>query len=516
MSILLVPLLLWVSGCWLFNVPPIAAFTASTHAGQAPLTVHFSALPSEDPDGDITEWSWTFGDGTSKLGETVSNTYEAEGSFVVVLRVTDDDGETATASKTIYVSPAAPPGPSASFTATPTLGNSPLNVIVDAAASSYDAGAISHYEWDWGDGSLLGSGRVAGHSYYTGVTRTYTVTLTVHGSDGKTGTYTRTVTATVAGSTTPTANAPSARFTISHNDNTQTDSVVVYANHVVAPLQTWFDPSTSEAVDGRTIASYTWTFGDGNSMHTLNSSLMKHVYRTDQVSETFSVTLVVIDDAGSVDSVTKTVKVYNYQPTAGFEIYTELGPNLIDSETLASTQDEMATGGNWTNADATVTFTEVQTDSTTVWIRSLPPTLGDPDTVPTSWVGDPDPANEVETKGTATAEPSNFDDDAGKADLCFDPEGQGWDHTVPYDKTAKPDGWTNTSWGIERIEIDWDDNTTQNYDYYDWVMDGDGTFMHEYAPPGDTTAQYTITVTAHDFLGAQASFSRTITLKVGE
>ena len=47
-------------------------------------------------------------------------------------------------------------------------------------------------------------------------------------------------------------------------------------------------------------------------------------------------------------------------------------------------------------------------------------------------------------------------------------------------------------------------------------MNGDGLFMHTYAKPeGETTAEYKITVTAHDFLGAQNSYSRTIFLKAG-
>lgn len=236
---------------------------------------------------------------------------------------------------------------------------------------------------------------------------------------------------------------------------------------------------------------------------------MKHVYRTALTSKVFSVTLVVIDDVGSVNSITKTVKVYNYQPTAGFETYDTLGANapvLGFGETNILAQGAHVAGGTWEVTD--VIFNSVQSGSTTVWIRSLPPTLPD-------WVGDPAPVEDVDTQGTSSAEPDNFNTvDTEDANLCFDPEGQGWDAVAAYDKTIRPAGWTNASWGIERIEIDWGDNTTQNYDYYTWVMNGTGMFMHTYADPG-TTATHTITVTAHDFLGAQASFSRKVTLKTG-
>ncbi len=520
-SALLVPLLLWVSGCWLFNVPPIAAFTINSQTGQAPFAVNFSATLSEDEDGVIIQFEWDFGDGMSGSGENVTHTYATAGTFTAVLRVTDNDGETGRTNKTIYVSPAAPPGPAASFTASPTAGTSPLTVFVNASASSYPAGVISQYRWDWGDG-WTGYGRTSSHTYFSTGAKSYTVTLTVDATDGKAGTATRAVTVTVAGATTPAAGAPSARFSISFDDTTQSPSTTIYENHDVAPLQTWLDPSDSEAAEGRTIASYTWTFGDDSSSHTINSEIVKHVYRTALTSKVFSVTLVVIDDVGGINSITKTVRAYNYQPKAGFEIYDKMGnQTLITDETDVTEQGDWVAGGDWKRDN--VTFNSVQSPSTTVlWIRSLPPTFGSPATI-ANWVGDPTPVEDVEPIGNATASthPANYVHAATKdPNLCFDPEGQGWDEdsVAPFVKTVKPAGWASVSWGIERIEINWGDNSIQNYDYYTWVMNGtaneEGLFMHTYPEPL-TTKTYTITVTAHDFLGAQASFSRTITLKKG-
>ena len=90
---LLVPLALWLSGCWLFNVAPVASFTISAQVGSAPLTVDFSAVLSVDEDGVIVQFEWDFGDGTSGTGEAIAHTYDTEGTYVVVLRVTDDDGD---------------------------------------------------------------------------------------------------------------------------------------------------------------------------------------------------------------------------------------------------------------------------------------------------------------------------------------------------------------------------------------------------------------------------------------
>ena len=500
----LVPVLIGMVGCLLFNLPPEAAFTVSAQTGQAPFTVNFSAVLSEDEDGIIVTFEWDFGDGTSGTGENVTHTYTAAGTFSVVLRVTDNDGETATNTKTIYVSPAEPEGPSASFTASPASGTSPLTVHVDASATTYDDGIISQYRWNWGDGST-GYGKTASHSYFSGGAQTYTITLTVTATDGKTDTATQNVTVTVAGGGTTTAGAPSARFDIDFPN----------ANDDVAPVEVEFDPEDSEADEGRTIASYTWTFGDGTSAHTINSDPVTHVYRTEKTSEVFSVTLVVIDDEGAVDTITKTVKVYNYQPTAGFEIYDALGDNEVGDGTNVAAQAAFAgvPAGDWPSADDDpITYNSVQTGSTTVWIRSLAPEKGG---VVADWVCDIAPDPDVVPQGTASTEPSNFDDDDAP-NLCYDPEGQGWDDTAAYDKSIRPAGWTNAAWGIERIEINWGDTTTHNYDFYEWVMNGQGLFMHTYAKPeGETTAQYTITVTAHDFLGAQDSYSRTITLKAG-
>ena len=57
-SLLLVPLLFSLGGCWLFNVPPLAAFTINSQAGQAPFAVNFSAVLSEDEDGTIIQFEW--------------------------------------------------------------------------------------------------------------------------------------------------------------------------------------------------------------------------------------------------------------------------------------------------------------------------------------------------------------------------------------------------------------------------------------------------------------------------
>src|SRR5262249_51977030 len=71
---------------------------------------------SADTDGQVTGWSWTFGDGGASTQRSRSHTYPAGQSYNVMLTVTDDDLATGQRSKS--VAPVAPPPtpPTAGFT----------------------------------------------------------------------------------------------------------------------------------------------------------------------------------------------------------------------------------------------------------------------------------------------------------------------------------------------------------------------------------------------------------------
>lgn len=75
--------------------------------------------------------------------------------------------------------------PTASFTATPVGGTSPMTVALNAAASYDLDGSIQSYYWDFGDGSY-GSGITTSHQY--AVPSVYTPMLTVTDNSGATGT----------------------------------------------------------------------------------------------------------------------------------------------------------------------------------------------------------------------------------------------------------------------------------------------------------------------------------------
>lgn len=87
------------------SAQPDAVAGASKMSGNAPLTVQFSAVGSSDADGSIVRHAWDFGDGNT-VAEAVSptHTYTTKGTFIAKLTVTDNAGNSDTASISIQVS----------------------------------------------------------------------------------------------------------------------------------------------------------------------------------------------------------------------------------------------------------------------------------------------------------------------------------------------------------------------------------------------------------------------------
>jgi PKD repeat protein len=167
------------------NQAPTASFSASPTSGDAPLSVSFNASASSDPDGSIVSYSWNFGDSTSGTGVTPGHTYNNSGNYTVSLTVTDDDSATDSASTVIQVTtpPVPNQAPTASFTASPTSGDAPLDVTFNASSSSDPDGTIVSYSWNFGDGDTE-IGVSPSHTY--GSAGNYTATLTVTDNEGAT------------------------------------------------------------------------------------------------------------------------------------------------------------------------------------------------------------------------------------------------------------------------------------------------------------------------------------------
>ncbi len=82
---------------------PQAQFTPENRTIVLGEVVEYSAADSTDPDGRITTYEWTFGDGEHATGAVVQHEYTIVGAFEVTLTVTDDDGLRDTATSNSWV-----------------------------------------------------------------------------------------------------------------------------------------------------------------------------------------------------------------------------------------------------------------------------------------------------------------------------------------------------------------------------------------------------------------------------
>ena len=261
------------------NIPaPVAAFAGTPTNGFAPLPVVFSDASS----GNITNWIWNFGNGhfiTNSTGDSVTNTYLAVGKYTVSLKVSGPGGVN-TDTKSSYVTVS---GPAAGFTATPTNGFAPLQVVF----SDTSGGNITNWVWNFGDGHLLtnSTGGSVTNTYAT--VGKYTVSLKVSGIGGA-NTNTKSSYVTVSG--------PVAGFTATPTNG-------------FAPLQVVFSDTS-----GGNITNWVWNFGDG---HSVTNSTGGTVTNTYVAVGKYTVSLKV-NGVGGANTNTKSSYVTVSGPVAGF------------------------------------------------------------------------------------------------------------------------------------------------------------------------------------------------------
>jgi phage baseplate assembly protein gpV len=82
---------------------PVAAFSMSPEPAVVGVAVSFDASASHDPDSAISDYCWSFGDGTTAAGETQSHTYSSPGTQTVTLLVADEFGLTASTEHKLQV-----------------------------------------------------------------------------------------------------------------------------------------------------------------------------------------------------------------------------------------------------------------------------------------------------------------------------------------------------------------------------------------------------------------------------
>lgn len=162
-----------------------ASVTADTLNGEIPLTVKFDASGSSYPDGQIVNYYWDFGDGTTKYASAqVTYTFNSVGTFTVKLKAIAADGNTDEDTILINVLPVSV---SACFTPSVSSGTAPLIVTFDPSCSN---GTVANYRWDFGDGDISYA-RKPVHTFETG--GTYVIQLTVSDTAGFSDTYQSTI-----------------------------------------------------------------------------------------------------------------------------------------------------------------------------------------------------------------------------------------------------------------------------------------------------------------------------------
>ena len=248
--------------------------------------VVFQAVVTDSSGADVTSqlsvFNWDFGDGRTASGRNVSHEYTTPGTFPVTLRITDTLGRVAQVTKSVTVLQGQVP--TAAFETSPAspIIDQPINF--NASGSKAEPGhSIVEFAWNFGDGTL-GSGALAQHAYSQ--TGTYVVTLKVTDDVGRKSDLTsKTITVTNGN--------PTADFSFNPSAPRSGQQVV-------------FDASASEAAAGRTIVSYSWSFGNGQSG---SGRTVTTTFTTGTTPTTYNVLLTVIDSAGRTSSVTKPITI---------------------------------------------------------------------------------------------------------------------------------------------------------------------------------------------------------------
>jgi PKD repeat protein len=133
------------------NTKPVADASAgepySAFLGEE---ITFDGSDSTDEDGTIMNYTWDFGDGSMGYGINPTYTYDTEGTYTVILTVTDDDGATDTDETTVEIKSANIPPSPPEINGT-TVGKTNNTYEFTVMSTDFDNDSLS-YIFDWGDG----------------------------------------------------------------------------------------------------------------------------------------------------------------------------------------------------------------------------------------------------------------------------------------------------------------------------------------------------------------------------
>jgi PKD repeat protein len=333
---------------------PTADFSFSPTRPGPKQVVFFNGSASKAATGrTIVSYEWDLGNGRGADGVTVTTSYAAPGSFAVTLVVTDDAGQTASTTKSVPVEEGAPGSAVASFSFSPTDPVAGVTRVFFNGSASTAAAGIASYEWDLGDGATA-TGITTDHVYQRA--GSFEARLTIRDNLGVAATATKTVTVKAAG-------APTADFSFSPSKP--------------APGQTvTFNASASTAATGRTIVSYTWDLGNGQTRSGVS------VTTSYSAPGAFNVTLTVRDDGGLSSTTTKSVTVESSAaPVADFSFspskptpnqtvtFNASASTAASGRTIVSYTWDMGNGQTRSGVSVTTSYATAGTFNVTLTVR---------------------------------------------------------------------------------------------------------------------------------------------------
>ncbi|MBI2148313.1 PKD domain-containing protein [Candidatus Woesearchaeota archaeon] len=239
--------------------------------------VLFRGDRSFDPDGNIVNYEWDFGDGIKANGPVVQHQYNLAGNYAVSLTVTDNDG--LKNAVVVFVN----------VVNQNVLNQVPVAVIELSAANliagepfdakgikSFDPdGNIVNYEWDFGDGRTHNG--VNARLIYPNPGN-YKITLTVTDDKGAKGTT-------------------STNVVVNQNVLNQAPVAVIDASSIEAFLGFPIRLSGSRSFDpDGNIVNYEWNFDDGTIA---DGEFIEHTFFNPGI---YNVVLTVTDDKGATGS----------------------------------------------------------------------------------------------------------------------------------------------------------------------------------------------------------------------
>lgn len=176
---------------------PVAALTATPTSGTGPLAVTFDGSTSQRAYSYAWDFNATDGITVEAQGPTASTTYSTPGTYTATLTVTDVVGRTNQATTQITVNGDTPPYEPPDPNTEPVVASPTLDIGVSFAGGEmvFDAygsqGTGLAYAWSFGDGTTATDPYVV-HGYDE--PGTYTVSLKITNSVGRTNTVTKDVT----------------------------------------------------------------------------------------------------------------------------------------------------------------------------------------------------------------------------------------------------------------------------------------------------------------------------------